>query len=74
MIVEAVTANRTLCLCPHCPTYGACMTLEEEALYCGSSVTMCEDVEREGCVCGRCDVHAEYDLMGTYYCFEGPAE
>ena len=74
MVVEASTANRARCLCPHCPTYDECMTLEEEALYCGSSVTMCEDVGREGCVCGRCDVHGEYDLMGTYYCFEGPAE
>jgi hypothetical protein len=50
------------------------MTVEEEALFCGTSVTMCEDVERQGCVCGRCDVRAAYDLLGTYFCFEGPVE
>lgn len=73
-MVEVNEVNREKCLCPHCPTYTACMTLEEEALFCGTSVTMCDDVERQGCVCGRCDVHAEYDLVGTYYCLEGPVE
>lgn len=74
MAVEVNEANREECLCPHCPTYDECMTIEEEALYCGTSLTMCEDVVRQGCVCGRCDVHAAYDLVGTYFCFEGPAE
>ena len=73
MVVEASTENRVRCLCPHCPTYDECMTLEEELLFCGSSVTMCEGGERQGCLCGRCSVHADYDLAGTYYCFEGPA-
>jgi hypothetical protein len=73
-MVEVTEANRESCLCPHCPTYTDCMALEEEALFCGTSVTMCEDVERQGCVCGRCDVHAAYDLAGTYYCQEGPVE
>ena len=74
MVVEASTANREECLCPHCPTYEECMTMEEEVLFCGTSQTMCEAVERQGCVCGRCDVHAAFDLAGTFFCFEGPAD
>ena len=74
MVVEAIEVNRERCLCPNCPTYTECMTIEEEALFCGTSQTMCEGVIQEGCVCGRCVVHAEYDLMSTYYCFAGPAE
>lgn len=74
MVVEVDSVNRERCLCPHCPTYDECMTLEEEALFCGTSVTMCEDVEREGCVCGRCAVHSEYDLAGIYYCLGDPTE
>jgi hypothetical protein len=73
MAVESNDHDRSKCLCPHCPTYTICMAAEEEALFCGTSVTMCEDVERQGCVCGRCDVRRDYDLMGTYYCLEGPA-
>ena len=73
-MVEINAANRESCLCPHCPTYVECMTLEEESLFCGTSVTMCDGVEREGCVCVRCAVHAAYGLSGTYYCLEGPVE
>jgi hypothetical protein len=73
MTVEPNAENRADCLCPHCPTYDECMTVEEELLYCGSSVTMCENTERQGCVCGRCTVHGKYDLFGVYYCIEGPA-
>jgi hypothetical protein len=73
MPVEARAENRELCLCPHCPTYNECMTIEEEALFCGTSITMCEDVEQQGCVCGRCTVHKEYNLLDTYYCLGGPA-
>jgi len=73
-MVEINETNRDNCLCPNCPTYVECMMLEEEALFCGTSVTMCEDVERQGCVCGRCSVHAAYDLASVYYCIEGPVE
>ena len=73
-MVEVNEVNRESCLCPNCPTYDECMTLEEESLFCGTSITMCEDVAREGCVCGRCDVRAAYDLAGTYFCVEGPVE
>ena len=49
-MVEVNEVNRESCLCPNCPTYDECMTLEEESLFCGTSITMCEDVAREGCV------------------------
>jgi hypothetical protein len=74
MFVESTEANREKCVCAGCPTYTECMTLEEEMLFCGTGLTMCEDVERNGCECPACLVHAEYSLAGMFYCFSGPAE
>lgn len=74
MPVDPTSENKAQCICPECPTYDECMTMEEEVLYCGTSVTMCEDTQRNGCNCGACDVRAAYELAGTYYCVSGPAE
>jgi len=73
VIVDVNEQNRESCLCPGCPTFDECMAMEEESLFCGTSVTMCEDVSREGCRCAACDVHAAYGLSGDYYCLAGPA-
>ena len=70
--VEVTAENREACLCPGCPTYNECMTAENENLYCGVGKTVCEPT-KSGCLCPGCPVHEEYGLVGTYYCFSGPA-
>lgn len=73
MVVEVTEENRERCLCPGCPTYDECMGMEEEVLYCGTAVSMCE-ITKNGCLCGGCPVYAHYGLNGGYYCEGGPAE
>lgn len=73
MSVDVTEANREACLCPNCPTYDECMAMEEEALYCGTAVTICE-LTKAGCICGGCPVFSEYGLAGTYFCEAGAVE
>jgi hypothetical protein len=73
MTVEVTEANRERCICPSCATYDECMTAEDEALYCGTAVTIC-DINKIECICGDCGVFSQYGLVGSYYCETGPAE
>ena len=73
MGVENSETNREKCACPGCPSFGACMSAADEALYCAVGKPSCP-VDKLGCVCGACVVHRQNDLASVYYCIEGAAE
>ncbi|OGI26707.1 MAG: hypothetical protein A2359_03455 [Candidatus Moranbacteria bacterium RIFOXYB1_FULL_43_19] len=67
--------NAEKCFCPKCPTFtqSNCPEEKEENLYCAKGKTACK-LSKEGCLCGACPVHAEYNLEDGYFCFRGATE
>ncbi|MGI5861879.1 MAG: DUF2769 domain-containing protein [Myxococcales bacterium] len=48
-----------------------------EGIYCAAAVgkSRCNDLDRsKSCLCPTCPVWEDYDLRGTYFCANGPAE
>ncbi len=70
---DDTSANTSRCNCPGCPTYNDCMGGKDERLFCGRGKTDCGPVAN-GCLCGECDVWADYELSDYYYCMEGAAK
>ena len=70
---EDTEQNATSCICPGCPSHNECMKENGEVLYCSWGASPC-DVNRHGCICGRCPVWSTYGLTDYYYCIIGAAE
>lgn len=66
--------NNSLCACPRCPSYNDCALKGKEALYCADEMgkSAC-DYQKNGCICGICPIHEEYQLKTGYYCIRGAA-
>jgi hypothetical protein len=65
-IVRDVEENATRCACGGCPSYPG-----DGALFCARGKSPTKPATR-GCVCTDCAVFNQYDLLGGYYCAEGP--
>ena len=65
-IVRDVQENAARCNCGGCPTYPG-----EGALFCARGKSEPAPV-MQGCRCEHCEVYKQYDLLGGYYCVEGP--
>ncbi|MFA5024757.1 MAG: DUF2769 domain-containing protein [Patescibacteria group bacterium] len=62
-------ANRAICACVNCPSYNDCAREKAELLFCAAEIGpgTC-DYKMNGCLCGPCPIHREYDLKSGYYC------
>jgi hypothetical protein len=63
-------SNRSLCVCPKCPTYSECMRQKEERMFCWYEKSPCP-VTPTGCLCPTCPVAALMGYSHTYYCSGG---
>ena len=58
--------NAPRCMCKMCPSFAA-----NPDFYCARGKAA--KVDRKGCLCGGCPVHAQYVLNSGYYCASGKA-
>ncbi len=70
---EIALKERSVCLCPGCPSYPPCGNDQAAMVFCFSTKIRCVTRER-GCICSTCPVHARYDLSGDYFCIKGGAK
>lgn len=73
--VDLTDDNIKKCVCPNCPTYSSssCPSENKEGIFCSIGLTACDDVEKEGCICGSCEVFSGHGLKNGYFCEEGEA-
>lgn len=55
------------CICPRCPSYPDCAADPELRLFCMRREAPCP-VQRRGCICPGCRVHAQHHFTRDYYC------
>jgi len=73
--VEKNKVNMDKCSCPNCPSYNECAKGKTESLYCaGDNGKSACSYQMNGCICGSCPVHKEYNLTSGYYCMHGSAD
>lgn len=65
-IVRDVEENVAKCICGGCPSYPG-----DNGLFCARGKSEAPPVLR-GCACADCEVYKGLDLIGEYYCEEGP--
>jgi len=67
----ATKANKSLCICPTCPTYNECAKDNDELLYCvlGRSITCL--TKESGCICPACKITENLGLTKDYFCING---
>jgi hypothetical protein len=65
-----VERNRSLCICPKCPSYNGCMKDKQERMFCWAGKSPCL-VTPTGCLCPTCPVAAVMGYSHTYYCTGG---
>lgn len=63
--------NLAACVCANCPSYNDCAKEKNELLFCSPEVGpgVCE-YKMNGCICGPCPIHREYNLDSGYYCIK----
>ena len=63
--------NKSLCICPTCPTYNECAKDNEELIYCvlGKSITCV--TKESGCICPACEITEKMGLTKDYFCVYG---
>lgn len=63
--------NLEACICRSCPSYNDCSTEKKELLFCSPEVSRSScNYRMDGCACGNCTLHLEYDLKSGYYCLK----
>ncbi len=73
--VQKNEVNISKCTCADCPSYNECARGKTEKLYCAEQVGKSECAYKmNGCICGQCPVHAEFDLKAGAYCIHGSAD
>jgi hypothetical protein len=68
-----VKSDRELCLCEKCVSYPGCATEPILLTFCLTTQAPCA-IDRRGCQCVSCKVHARYGFKLDYYCADGSEE
>ncbi len=63
--------NKSLCICPTCPTYNECAKDNEELLYCVSGRSITCITKESGCICPACKIAENLGLTKDYFCVYG---
>jgi hypothetical protein len=68
--VEDTIKNEGVCqsFCGACPSHPG----TGEWLFCGRTRSA-KKISRKGCFCPSCEVYANYDLKGSYFCDKEPS-
>lgn len=73
--VERNQINIEKCVCADCSSYNECAKNNNKKLFCANDPSNIScDFEPNGCICGGCIVHDEYNLDSGYYCINGPSK
>ncbi len=69
--MKAIEANKTLCICPDCPTYNECAQEKGELFYCALGKSPTCITEGLGCICPACPITEKMGLTHDYFCTKG---
>ena len=70
MKVPDTNENSQKCICGDCPSY---IDGKDEGFFCSMGKSA-EKYEKNGCICGRCDLWEDYKLTKGYFCISGEAQ
>jgi hypothetical protein len=65
---ENSSDNKNNCICPNCPLFSECNSINVEKFFCALKKSECPMDAKKMCICGGCSVYARYDLSGGYFC------
>jgi hypothetical protein len=68
---KKVKENKTVCICPNCPTYNECAEKRDEVLFCILGKSQQCIIEEQGCICPACPMTEKMGLENEYYCIRG---
>ncbi len=69
--MKAIEDNKTLCICPDCPTYNECAQEKGEIFYCSMGKSPTCITKGLGCICPACPITEKMGLTHDYFCTKG---
>ena len=69
--MNAIGANKALCICGGCPSYNECAKEKGEMLYCSLGASPSCITEATVCICAGCPVTPKMGLKYQYFCTKG---